>query len=810
MNNYMKIIISALKQWVNENLAAFDAKILNKVDAVDGKGLSTEDFTTEHKNKLDSITIPLSDSFIPDNIARIDDVNEVKELIGNIEIPEVNYPVTSVNGMTGDVVIEFTVNGAEPDENGDIKIEVGSDQIQADWEQNNSEQVDFIKNKPFYNTEPQYEAVFENVELVLTEDNENVNISDKGYITHILNSPKDEVMLKLDSRYKFVINSGDNTKEFFYKAESEIVTTDTGEKIEVVFIGNKDFIDTTSSNNKDPFILFTVDADILGYYLEATSIFYWPKICGIELNESYLNKTVSISLYKLVSEEKKIEPRYIVKSDWNENNTEAGGYIENKPFTLADTEEELIFDQVITIEAGEDSTSQALKLFDSEDKKEKYIVVWDNVRYECVPMYIEEYTTKAVLLGDFGFYDTSLQKIQNEKYPFCITGTEVQHSGVKINATGFTVEQSVSDDEEHTVQIYKVGKSWSFNENFSKEIQSDWEELNSESPKYIKNKPFYMENQPYVYVLSDKERTYDYPNPPAGYYWTIEEYDIEPIVGERYDVKINNRTYYQVECKIDSLTNTKYMGNLGILGNSEDTGENYLIAFGTRWEQDVFVNAIISSVEKDTSDSYVRGPGMVPIPIKEKFLPNIIKEIAKDFYQVKEKAMTQSDWLQQDENSIDFIKNKPEISNNKISLIDNGNGYKYDIYLYNGELIVAAAIDHIEVTTAPNTEYTYDETFDPTGMVVSAIYSDGKTEEIEGYTYAVGEGLGQVPVTISYNSLGMTYTTRLMVNFIHPDFELVNNEDKTVTVNSWYGTLNGETSTECVIPNNDGTFKFIV
>ena len=106
MNNYMKIIISALKQWVNENLAAFDAKILNKVDAVDGKGLSTEDFTTEHKNKLDSITIPLSDSFIPDNIARIDDVNEVKELIGNIEIPEVNYPVTSVNGMTGDVVIE--------------------------------------------------------------------------------------------------------------------------------------------------------------------------------------------------------------------------------------------------------------------------------------------------------------------------------------------------------------------------------------------------------------------------------------------------------------------------------------------------------------------------------------------------------------------------------------------------------------------------------------------------------------------------------------------------------------------------------
>jgi hypothetical protein len=47
--------------------------------------------------------IQLDEKFIPDTIARVED------------IPEVDYPVTSVNGQTGDVVI----NAAE--------------QIQSDW-----------------------------------------------------------------------------------------------------------------------------------------------------------------------------------------------------------------------------------------------------------------------------------------------------------------------------------------------------------------------------------------------------------------------------------------------------------------------------------------------------------------------------------------------------------------------------------------------------------------------------------------------------------------------------------------------------
>lgn len=71
MNDYMKVIIEALKQWANKRFAILEKKINNKVD--------------------------------------------------------------SVNGMTGDVVINIP------------KI---PEQVQSDWSQTDETAVDFIKNKP--------------------------------------------------------------------------------------------------------------------------------------------------------------------------------------------------------------------------------------------------------------------------------------------------------------------------------------------------------------------------------------------------------------------------------------------------------------------------------------------------------------------------------------------------------------------------------------------------------------------------------------------------------------------------------------
>ena len=91
MNNYMKIIINALKQWTEEKFAIVNSALDKKVDAVAGKGLSTEDYTTEEKNKLKSLTVGGS-------------------------------------GGGGGVV----------------------DQVQADWEQTDETKPDYIKNRTHY------------------------------------------------------------------------------------------------------------------------------------------------------------------------------------------------------------------------------------------------------------------------------------------------------------------------------------------------------------------------------------------------------------------------------------------------------------------------------------------------------------------------------------------------------------------------------------------------------------------------------------------------------------------------------------
>ena len=96
MNNYMKIIINALMRWTEEKFTAVNGALNKKVDVVDGKGLSTEDYTTEEKNKLKSLTSgasswndltdkpfgeegdtvhQLDEKFIPDTIARVDYVD---------------------------------------------------------------------------------------------------------------------------------------------------------------------------------------------------------------------------------------------------------------------------------------------------------------------------------------------------------------------------------------------------------------------------------------------------------------------------------------------------------------------------------------------------------------------------------------------------------------------------------------------------------------------------------------------------------------------------------------------------------------
>ena len=77
----------------------------------------------------------------------------------------------------------------------------------------------------------------------------------------------------------------------------------------------------------------------------------------------------------------------------------------------------------------------------------------------------------------------------------------------------------------------------------------------------------------------------------------------------------------------------------------------------------------------------------------------------------------------------------------------------------------AKAVESIAVTTQPTkTTYTAGETFDPTGMVVTATYNDETTAVVDEYTFAPTEALATTDtvVTITYES--KTATVAIVVN----------------------------------------------
>ena len=77
-------------------------------------------------------------------------------------------------------------------------------------------------------------------------------------------------------------------------------------------------------------------------------------------------------------------------------------------------------------------------------------------------------------------------------------------------------------------------------------------------------------------------------------------------------------------------------------------------------------------------------------------------------------------------------------------------------------ITVAKVLSGIKITTPPNrTAYFEREVFDPTGMVVTAHYTDGSSKTVAGYTYSPTSQLskGTTMITVSYSEGGVTKTT---------------------------------------------------
>lgn len=103
------------------------------------------------------------------------------------------------------------------------------------------------------------------------------------------------------------------------------------------------------------------------------------------------------------------------------------------------------------------------------------------------------------------------------------------------------------------------------------------------------------------------------------------------------------------------------------------------------------------------------------------------------------------------------------------------------------------ALTKIEITTNPTkTEYVKNSTFDPTGMVVTATFTNGSTAEVTEYTVdKTTLALGDTTVTVSYTYEGVTKTAdvAITVNNYVVNVESLNVGDEITITHDVYGDV---------------------
>lgn len=145
-----------------------------------------------------------------------------------------------------------------------------------------------------------------------------------------------------------------------------------------------------------------------------------------------------------------------------------------------------------------------------------------------------------------------------------------------------------------------------------------------------------------------------------------------------------------------------------------------------------------------------------------------------------------------------------------IAFKDQINDYTYIVCMRDGNIASYIAIKSIEVTTMPTKiEYTVGEYFDPTDMIITVTTYDGITKEITDYTYSSDYLTEDTTfIEVSYIEGGIKHIASVPVTVnafdaatILVDFEYTDNGDGTYTITGWKGTYNGEASTEMIVPN---------
>ena len=161
--------------------------------------------------------------------------------------------------------------------------------VQSDWNQNDDTQPDYVKNRPFYTGDP--------VETVLVEGS-TVTFSENGGL-YIARFPS-----------TFEATVGHTYKVFWDGIVYECTCADMSE---AYVIGNRSILGI-GSDTGEPFIIAIFNGE------------------GIQIMTADTSASHTVSISEMVVPVVKIDKKYLVQPDWNQNDGTAADYVKNRPF----------------------------------------------------------------------------------------------------------------------------------------------------------------------------------------------------------------------------------------------------------------------------------------------------------------------------------------------------------------------------------------------------------------------------------------------------------------------------------------------
>lgn len=164
-------------------------------------------------------------------------------------------------------------------------------------------------------------------------------------------------------------------------------------------------------------------------------------------------------------------------------------------------------------------------------------------------------------------------------------------------------------------------------------VQSDWNENDETSLAFVKNRPFYDGVPVETEIIPETTVTFSNANNTMLAYWPE---NFIPTEGETYHVSWDGTEYTCVGSILESIP---YFGNLSIADNSlENTGEPFILMYQGQ--------SVVGTT--DTSTEHTIG-------IKQSVAQ--INQIDKKY--IPDDAFAQSDWDEQDEANVSFVRNRP-------------------------------------------------------------------------------------------------------------------------------------------------------